>query len=117
MSGVSFPSRKFVKAINYERRRCAVSGPTKKITIQFSAEAVEALEKFQAQYPIRSTSEFTNAAVLYLAKQAWVTGLNADLEPIGAVLTEDLVRDIVAKEVAACYANEDNENPLGLTLV
>ncbi|HBP90924.1 MAG TPA: hypothetical protein PKK23_15825 [Nitrospirales bacterium] len=80
---------------------------TKKITIQFSAEAQAALTNFQAEYPSRSLHEFTNAAVLYLAKQAWVMGLNADLEPIGRKLTEYIVRDIVAKNIAAWCAEED----------
>jgi len=94
-----------------------VKGPTKKITVRLSVETVEALQTFQAQYPIRSMNEFVNAAVLYLAEQARGVGLNADLQPIGTMLLVDLMREVVAEEMAANYAKEEKKVRLRLVLV
>lgn len=87
-----------------------MKGPTKKITVRLSAEAVAALEKFQAEYPTRSISEFTNGAVLYLAKQAWICGLDADCEPLGCPAPlRDRMRAIVAEQVDALCAERGME--------
>lgn len=95
-----------------------MNGTTKKITIKFSTEALAVLNNFQARYPNRSITEFTNAAVLYLAKQSRVGGLNANCQPlIDTVLLEDLMREIVAEEVAAIYAEEDKDIRPRLVLV
>ncbi len=94
-----------------------MKGPTKKITVRLSAEALAALENFQARYPSPSISEFINAAVLYLAKQSRVGGLDAACEPLIGAGQEDLMRAIAAEAVAAYYAVEDKKARPRLVLV
>lgn len=55
---------------------------TVKETVYFSTDAFAAIKKFRARYPMRSVSDITSAAVLYLAKQAIDFQLDGALEPM-----------------------------------
>lgn len=93
--------------------------PKKRITLRLSIEADAALENFQARYPTRTRHEFINAAVCYLAQQAWAFGLNADCMPLNPTREQwrDTVARVVAEEMACRHAQQDKRNHTQLILV
>lgn len=80
-----------------------------KETVYFSTEAFDVLKKFRARYTMRSVSDLTNAAVLYLAKQAADFQLDANCEPLNVKLMERRLHEIAAEEVAAYHTREGTD--------
>ncbi|MGD9850151.1 MAG: hypothetical protein AB7T38_02675 [Nitrospirales bacterium] len=77
-----------------------------KETVYFSREAYSALQNFQEKYPKRSVSDITNAAVLYLKKQAGGLGLDANCEPFNQKTIKAIIHEIAAEE-RPFYGNKD----------
>lgn len=82
---------------------------TVKETVYFSTEAFAVIKKFRSRYATRSISDITNAAVLYLAKQAGDFELNADCEPMNVQPFEQRMHEIAAEEAAVYHTREGTD--------
>lgn len=88
---------------------------TVKETVYFSTDAFAAIKKFRARYPMRSVSDITSAAVLYLAKQAIDFQLDGALEPMKVDVKslearlETRMHEIAAEEAAVYLTKEGTD--------